>query len=337
MKELSRNGILTVPFQPVDRSGHRRDRDEIISELLQLVNDHQPDLVHANSLSMSRLLGRAVDRLPIPGTGHLRDIMKLNRAAVHDLNRLMGLIAVSTATREFHLGQGLSRERCQVIHNGVDASVFGGGSWERLNLPFNPRPGGVILATIGQIGLRKAQDRIPVLLRSLLDRNLNVDWLIIGQRFSRKAESVEFESEIHRNASRLNVAEHLHWLGIRHDMPQLYREIDIVVHLARQEPFGRVLLEAAASGCAIMATRVGGTEEILGSGRDAILVPVDDDAATLPELSRLVSEADRRAELGQSARHRVMSRFTVRASAVKHARFWDAALTKKSGREKRTS
>ena len=63
-------------------------------------------------------------------------------------------------------------------------------------------------------------------------------------------------------ASQPPLAGRVHFLGNRHDVAQLLSECTALVHAARQEPLGRVLLEAAACGTAVVATDVGGTREI---------------------------------------------------------------------------
>ncbi|MEZ5951220.1 MAG: hypothetical protein R3C12_18810 [Planctomycetaceae bacterium] len=64
------------------------------------MREHHCDLLHANSLTLCRFAGRHRERISIPVTGHLRDIMRLSAKAMGDLTRLDRLIAVSRATAE---------------------------------------------------------------------------------------------------------------------------------------------------------------------------------------------------------------------------------------------
>ena len=83
-----------------------------------------------------------------------------------------------------------------------------------------------------------------------------------------------------------------HRLGYRADVERLLGEIDLVVHCARQEPFGRVLLEAAAAERPIIATTVGGTQEMLVHGESAILVAPDEPEAMAEAMVRLHGDAE---------------------------------------------
>ena len=80
----------------------------------------------------------------------------------------------------------------------------------------------------------------------------------------------------------------------------------LLVHPARQEPLGRVLLEAAATGTAIIATDVGGTREIFPpEGASASLVPPDDAAVLAQEIQRLLDDESERQRLRAAARARI--------------------------------
>src|SRR5262249_30507474 len=89
------------------------------AELAKLLARLCPDLVHANNLSIARISGPVVANAGIRSIGHLRDIVRLSHQAINDLNQHSRLIAVSHATREAHVRQGLDADHCVVLHNGV--------------------------------------------------------------------------------------------------------------------------------------------------------------------------------------------------------------------------
>jgi glycosyltransferase involved in cell wall biosynthesis len=93
----------------------------------------------------------------------------------------------------------------------------------------------------------------------------------------------------------------------------LLNECALLVHGARQEPLGRVLLEAAASGVAVVVTDVGGTREIFPTELGgAILVPPDDDRALAAAMLALLRNEPRRQSLAQAARRRAEEAFDIR-------------------------
>ncbi len=317
---LAERNVTHQPFDVRDPSGERREPSSLRSELLELVTENQADLLHANSLSMSRLTGSLGDRVPVQRTGHLRDIVKLSRAAVADLNRNDRLVAVSEATNRFHVERGLHAARTVVLHNGVDLERFRprprtGGLQRELGVD----PAARIALVVGQIGLRKGQDVLAAAVAHVDVPDLHV--VLVGERLSQKAESVAFERAIADGFAAAGWPDRLHRLGYRDDVPWLMNEADLLIHPAKQEPLGRVLLEAAASGLPIVATDVGGTREILEEDA-AWLVPAGD-ARTLATATTTVmaDERERRAR-AERARAEVELRFDADLAARRLGEFW---------------
>jgi glycosyltransferase involved in cell wall biosynthesis len=320
-------GIQVLPLMLRDSQDHKRPLAQVNALLKDLVTRVSPDLVHANSLSMARMVGRVASQLPMPCTAHLRDIVKLNRTAIDDLNRHAALIAVSHATREFHVRQGMDPAKVQVIYNGVDTNLFcpvpaTGTLKHELGLPDNA----ILLANIGQICLRKGQTLLARAVVSLARDFPQINALFLGERHSQKQESVEYEKTIHHVFQEAGLEDRLFCMGFREDVPTLLNEIDLLVHTARQEPLGRVLLEAAACARAIVATNVGGTEEILTDQVSALLVRPNDLEALTSAIRRMLTDRELRNRLGHQARAVAIEKFSLPGAAKKLHQFWRAFL-----------
>jgi glycosyltransferase involved in cell wall biosynthesis len=90
----------------------------------------------------------------------------------------------------------------------------------------------------------------------------------------------------------------------------------LLLHTARQEPLGRVLLEAAASGLPVVATDVGGTPEIFpADAHGAMLVRPGDVPAVVEAVAHLLSDEQLRQAVGRAARARAEAVFDVQAAA----------------------
>ncbi len=320
-------GLPLHAFTLRDEAGKRLDPETLAEHLRSAITEHRLDLLHANSLAMGRHLGRCAAALPVPTTAHLRDILKLTNAAIADLNRNSHLVTVSHATREHHLAQGLDPARCTVIHNGVDSEKFQprpptGFLHRELGLP----PDALLIGTIGQICLRKGHDILAAAFTGPLKSHPHLHWVIIGERFSGKAESIDFDQRLTDEFARASISHRLHRLGYRDDIPRLMNELDLLVHPAHQEPLGRVLLEAAASGLPIIATHVGGTAEIVENDKSARLVFPDDPATLAAAISELADDPARRAELATNARSRMLAHFTIDQAADQLRSTWHHVL-----------
>lgn len=282
------------------------------------------DLVHANSLSTSVLAGAVSHDFGVPTIGHLRDIVGLSRTKYALLNLHSRLLAVSEAVKRFHQSKGLSAEKTYVLHNGIDLGVFrpvdrSPADWsnslrEQLGIP----NAAIIIGLIGQISLRKGFDIALAAAAPLLQRDFRVHVVIVGKRHSDKEETVRFERDLHAVSADARVADRVHYLGTRDDVSQLLPQFSLLLHTARQEPLGRVLLEAAACGVPVVATDVGGTREIFPREEldGALFVPVDDGAATQAAIEQVLGDENKAAAMSIAGRNRIAAAFSVEQSAA---------------------
>lgn len=323
--ELRQTGVDVVPFAVRDARQIKRPPGELVASLQQTLHRHPVDVLHANSLSMCRLTGQLTTG-SAARTGHLRDIIGLNRTVIRDLNANDRLIAVSAATRDFHVQQGLAAAQCEVIYNGVDTQRFcrSAATARQDAWPQIPQQATVVL-NVGQICLRKGQRDLAQVIAHWPDERRPLHLVLVGERHSSKAESVAYEQELADTFAAAGRSDRLHRLGERRDVPQLMNAADLLVHTARQEPLGRVLLEAAACELPIIATDVGGTREILCDGRDAWLVPPASADALQQAILQAMSQPQQAADYAASARRRVCDRFAVTTAAENLAAFWQQA------------
>jgi glycosyltransferase involved in cell wall biosynthesis len=315
---LAQAGVQRQNWHTHDPNGVRLPLERLRGDLSELLRRLRPTVVHANSLSTSRISGPVSTESGIPSIGHLRDIAKLAPQAIRDINRHNRILAVSQATRNFHVAQGIDAAKCIVVYNGIDLQQFSprlatGYLHEELCIPRRTS----LVACIGQLGLRKGTEVTLSAASQIAADVPDVHWLVVGERTSNKRESSEFESHLHSIAAEHPLAGRVHFLGSRTDVQRLLNECVLLAHAARQEPLGRVLLEAAASGLAIVATDVGGTREIFPSERDgAVLVPPDNRASLANAMLRLLKDDAHRQLLGPAARRRAEAGFDIQAMGI---------------------
>lgn len=316
---LQQSGICVNDLSMNEPSGARKSQTVIRADVTKFINLTNPDIIHCNSLSTSRICGPIASQLKLPSLGYLRDIMKLSKQAMADINELDRIIAVSKATRDWHCCRGIDLEKTFVVYNGVDTETFfPSATFEQSNArcPIRHELGistdAPVLLFVGQIGIRKGVDTLvgafQIAARSLPNAHL----LIVGQRHSQKQEAIEFENRLHVQTDSSTYRPKIHWLGARSDVADLMRASTILVHPARQEPLGRVLLEAMASGLPIITTRVGGSAEILSTPElDSMLVDPNDTSGLADAIIGLANDAAKRKQLSRSIRAIAENAFSI--------------------------
>lgn len=91
-------------------------------------------------------------------------------------------------------------------------------------------------------------------------------------------------------------------MGKRSDVAELLRDADLAVLPSWREGLPKSLLEAAASGLAMVATDVPGCREIVRHGENGLLVPLRDGTQLANAIEELMEDDTRRRAYGQAAR-----------------------------------
>lgn len=322
--------------------GTRKTQAQYRDDLGNILKTQLPDLVLCNSLSISRLVGPVTQAMNVPAVGYIRDILKLSKTAIADINQLDRIVAVSTATQDFHVGQGIDAGKIQVIRNGVDLDRFcpplaghrtamsctAGGLKSELAIP-SDRPA---LLFVGQLGLRKGVDLVLDVFERLQSDLPDCHLLIVGQRHSAKQETVDYEGRLIDRSQSAPLAGKVHWLGRRDDLPEIYRGVDLLLHPARQEPLGRVLLEAIASGLPVITTSVGGSPEIVGSCQSMnLLYAAEDVSGMTAGALALLRDSNLRSDVAVEVRRIAVDHFGRQRCFVELDNLLCTILTKASG------
>lgn len=215
---------------------------------------------------------------------------------------LAGAVDLVAAVSGFTAGwvsqhYGLSSVR--VIHSGVDADVFSPGS---------PPAGPPVINFTGRTGIEKAPDLLYEAADRLASEGLRFEIQICGSNHWDHFEMDAYQARLAELAGRLEArGVAVHRLGhvARPDLPAAMRRAAVHVTPSRwDEPFGLSTLEGMATGLATIASRTGGTPEVVG---DAGLMFERDDVAGLAErLREVIGDPRRREQLGRLARARAL-------------------------------
>lgn len=183
--------------------------------------------------------------------------------------------AVSASLRDRALSLGVPRERIVVIPNGINCGIYGFSDVERL--PFR---------TITVARLEKAKGvRYAVLAMEYVVRHFpEAELLVIGDG-SERASLAALVAE-----KKLGSCVKFAGAVPPHDIPRLLASGTVFVCPSLAEGFGIVILEAMASGCAVVASGVGGIPDIVKGGVDGLLVPPTDERAIAAGIERLFGD-----------------------------------------------
>lgn len=117
------------------------------------------------------------------------------------------------------------------------------------------------------------------------------------------------------------------WMGWRDDVLALMQWCDVLVHPSRTDGVPRSIVEAMASGRAIIATNVGGIPESLTDGREGFVVSSGDSEALADRIERLAGDPDLRIEMGLAGRARARTEFNIDCHIARLKKHLEAITT----------
>jgi glycosyltransferase involved in cell wall biosynthesis len=237
------------------------------------------DVLYANSQKaavVTLIAGRLIGK---PVVWYLHDIMSAEhfsrmqrRAAVTLANwGAQSVICNSTASKTAFVDAGGNAARVSIAPSGVDNRIFDAVSAAdtlnvRTELGIGDAP---LVGLFSRLAFWKGQHVLVEALASLAD----VHAAIVGDALF---DEQPYQREVMVRAQALGVADRIHWLGFRDDIPRLMRACDVVAHTSiSPEPFGRVIVEAMMARRPLIASEHGASVELLGEGYPYLLAPAD--------------------------------------------------------------
>jgi starch synthase len=266
-----------------------------------------PDVVHASSIhffgSIVGVTLARLHRIPVVTTCHLSGLDALpsrtrRLAGAYErwfgryvLRRSERVIAVSQTVRDHILTLGIDPERIEVVENGVDLDRFRPSSCGAAGaVRGDGEP--VRITFVGRLIANKAPLAVMRAVRTLDPGRARLSMVGAGP----------LDTEVRALA---DGRDDIEVLGAREDVDAILAVSDVFVRPSTTEGRSLAILEAMASGCAVVASNIPANAELVDDGRTGLLVPVGDDEALAAAMKRLVDDPVLRSRLGSAARHAV--------------------------------
>lgn len=200
-------------------------------------------------------------------------------------------------------------QQARLVNAGQVRLIPGSGVDTIRFSPGTARPGGARIRVLlpARLLWDKGLAEYAQAARLLHERSVPVDLLLAGQPDPGNPAAVP-EATVRGWVE----AGLLQWLGHVDDMPALLRSVDIVALPSYREGLPKGLIEAGASGCALIATDVPGCREVVRHEVDGLRVPPRDAVALADAIERLVRDAGLRERLAAAAREKAVAEYDER-------------------------
>lgn len=218
------------------------------------------------------------------------------------LARLPSRVCAVSADLARHLTrEGFPPSRVQVVPNGIDPGARPDpetGQRARLALGLDDQA--FVIGTVGRLNAVKDLPTLFDAFERLLQGRPDATLVVVGDGPERAA--------LERRAAA--AGDRIRFTGHRGDVRALMAAFDVYVSSSVFEGVSLTILEAMAAGRPVVATRVGGTPEVVADGQTGLLVPPRDPLRLAEALLDLSASPQRARALGAAGRLRVCDRFT---------------------------
>ena len=302
---------MVAPSVPVVELKRRRGNDPaIVWAIYKTLRRYRPDVLHTHSWGtlIEGLAAGRLARVPVIVHGEHGTLQLQPRQVAAQRwawRQADHLLSVSSRLAERMAREvGIAQSAITVIRNGVNLTRFMSADQsitrDRLGLDLD---GALVLGAIGRLVDVKDHASLIDAVQILRNRGRRVHAVIAGDGPLRP----ELESRI----AERGLSACVHLLGHRPDVEAVFRAIDIFVQPSRSEGMSNTILEAMASARPVVATHVGGADEMVDDGKTGILVPPAHVTRLAEALERLSADAALRTEMGQAGLARVQSEFSL--------------------------
>lgn len=280
-------------------------------ELARFAGRHGIEVIHAHmarDYSLASYAARRNRRAKFIVTRHV--LFHLNRLHRHTLARAHCVIAVSNAVaRELRAQRVVTENQVAVVPNGVDVSRFAidfdrAQFRQSIGLPAS----GPLVGSIGELRTLKRHDDFIRAAARVVSAFPETHFVLAGVDTS---PSSEVHKQLEQLVDETGLKDRFHFLGWVEDAEKLLSAIDVFLSASETESFGLAIAEAMAAGTAVVATATEGAQEVVADQQTGLLVPIGDVERIAESIVTLLSDGERRRQIGTRAHEVVNAKFSL--------------------------
>lgn len=291
------------------------------------VRRFQARLIHTNTI-LTIEGGAAARRTKVPHVWHVRELVGPGapfrlpiegpRLGTYLALHASAVVANSFATAE-RLRPWLPEGLLEVVENGIDLS------------PFSRRGAAgpkVVVGMLANLTSRTKKHALFLDAIAALPKDLPVEARIYGHGAPAADGSTAdpYVGGLVEKVRRAGLQGRVVFAGFAERPEEALAEIDVLVHPADNESFGRVVLEAWAAEVPVVGVAGGGVGSVVTDEQDGLLAPPDDARSLADRIERLVRDGALRKSLGRRGRQTVERRYSLEACASRMATIYARAM-----------
>jgi glycosyltransferase involved in cell wall biosynthesis len=229
--------------------------------------------------------------------------------------------------RELVKFNNVQPEKVRVILNAIDLTPYSGPppATNPLRKELGIGDGTLLIGNFSRLEPEKDHPTLLDAFRLLMDEGVDARLIIAG--------GGSVEAALKRKTEELGLSSTVHFLGFRHDIPQLLRSIDLYVVSSTLEGLSLSVLQAMAAGLPIVATRTGGNPEVVLDGQTGFIVECGRPAEMAGAMKRLLLDRDAARAFGRLARENAFRTFSLGRMVDSYVALYEQMLRRAPARQ----
>ena len=289
--------------------------------LKRVISKLRPDIVHtwifaANSYGRAAAVAAGVTHV-VAGERCV-DAWKLGHEFAIDrylAGRTSRIVTNSSGVRDFYVAHGIAENKFTIIPNGIDAAsnrdLSGRDELLReLKLPADAK----LVGAVGRLWPQKRYKDLIWGAELLKAAGRDTHLLIIGDGPQR--------DNLRKFVEDVQVDDRVHFLGERDDVSRLLAHLDCFWLGSGYEGQSNALMEAMLAGLPVVVTDIPGNRDLVIPDESGLLFPVGDAGQLARKTNLLLDDPALARRLGDGARHRITTDFTVQKMVDRHAELY---------------
>jgi len=296
-----------------------------IRKLAAIIDREKPSIIHTNTSVIWE--GAIVAKLKnIPHVWHIHEFLQghpslkplIPLPLLYHLVELLSdkVVTVSLAVKT-ELSDYISLESLVTIYNGIDIPILTPSEVESV-----VSENDFTAVIVGQISKCKGHDTLLDAISLVKGKMRSSKFLVIGQGSDMAV------SALLSNVERLNILEHVFYLGYRSDAARIIAQADVLILPSHREAFPTVILEAMALGKPVIATDCGGPSEMVIDGETGYVIPVNDPLSLSETILDAYLNRDKLKEMGGKGQRRFKDNFRLEEHVVHFEELYRQVLEK---------
>lgn len=277
-------------------------------KLRKLIKKSQPDVIHSHMFHaniMARLLRLTTKLKRLVCTAHSNNEGGKLRMLTYRLTNFLADINTNVSIKSvqaFIEQKAVNKGQMQAVYNGIDIHRFSPNDNKQILATIDVPDDKFIFIAVGRLTEAKDYPNLFNAMAILKNINPNFVILVVGDG--------ELKVELQSTVQDLDLNKHIHFLGVRNDVPALMNASDAFVLPSAWEGFGLVVAEAMACEKPVVVTDCGGVAEVLDDC-GLLVKPRDSKALAQAMLDILNMTQLERQLIGKKARQHILENFAI--------------------------